>query len=109
MAFLQNDPSKVIDSLGSCLERCSTTAPYISNCKEKQIQQRHLDTLDSGILPREERWNEWCLNLPPFMMHLNPTKPYGRKTTAFVDTNTIPTLSGQNQKKPPKGLVGVFC
>lgn len=108
MAFLQNDPSKVIDSLGSFPERCST-APYISNCKEKQIQQKHLDTLYSGILPREGRWNEWCLNLPPFMMHLSPTKPDGRKTAAFVDTNTTPTLSGQNQKKPSKGLVGVFC
>lgn len=45
MAFLQNDPSKAIDSLGSFPERCSSTAPDISNCKEKQIQQRHLDIL----------------------------------------------------------------
>lgn len=27
MAFLQNDPSKAIDSLGSFPERCSSTAP----------------------------------------------------------------------------------
>lgn len=32
-------------------------------------------------------------------------KPDGRKTAAFVDTDTTPNLSGQNQKKPPKGLV----
>lgn len=27
------------------------------------------------------------------------------KTADFVDTDTTPTLLGQNQKKPPKGLV----
>lgn len=45
------------------------------------------------------------LNLPPFMMRLSPSKTDKRKTAALVDTNTTPTLSGQNQKKPPKGLV----
>lgn len=36
---------------------------------------------------------------------LEAFKPDGRKTAASVDSNRPFTLSGPNQKKPPKGLV----